>query len=139
MEVKSQLPSFQKLVKLSTLVTLKKVAYSGIDPRIFQSGKFKATINRITKRGSTRLRQALYTAVQCGLTNNCNSKIKEFYDKKRSEGKPHKVAITTEYRKINKIKTEQKGRLFGFYFIKLNKTLLTFVLKIPLSALALDE
>jgi transposase len=71
----------------------KLVAYAGIDPRIFQSGKFKATINRITKRGSSKLRQALYTAVQCGLTNNRNTKLREFYDKKRSEGKPHKVAI----------------------------------------------
>ena len=71
----------------------KLVAYAGIDPRIYQSGKFTATINRITKRGSTKLRQALYTAVQCGLTNNRNTKLREFYDKKRSEGKPHKVAI----------------------------------------------
>jgi transposase len=71
----------------------KLVAYAGIDPRIYQSGKFTAAINRITKRGSSKLRQALYTAVQCGLTNNRNTKIREFYDKKRSEGKPHKVAI----------------------------------------------
>jgi transposase len=71
----------------------KLVAYAGIDPRVFQSGKFTATINRITKRGSTKLRQTLYTAVQCGLTNNRNVKIREYYDKKRSEGKPHKVAI----------------------------------------------
>ncbi|WP_230505446.1 IS110 family RNA-guided transposase, partial [Sutcliffiella rhizosphaerae] len=71
----------------------KLVAYAGIDPRIYQSGKFTASINRITKRGSTKLRQTLYTAVQCGLTNNRNAKLREYYDKKRSEGKPHKVAI----------------------------------------------
>jgi transposase len=71
----------------------KLVAYAGLDPRVYQSGKFTASINRITKRGSTKLRQSLYTAVQCGLTNNRNLKIREYYDKKRSEGKPHKVAI----------------------------------------------
>ncbi|MDX8368060.1 IS110 family transposase [Cytobacillus sp. IB215665] len=71
----------------------KLVAYAGIDPRVYQSGQFTATINRITKRGSTKLRQTLYTAVQCGLTNNRNMKIRTYYDKKRSEGKPHKVAI----------------------------------------------
>jgi len=71
----------------------KLVAYAGIDPRIYQSGKFTATINCITKRGSSKLRQALYTAVQCGLTNSRNTKLREFYNKKRSEGKPHKVAI----------------------------------------------
>ncbi|EQB34558.1 hypothetical protein M948_21085 [Virgibacillus sp. CM-4] len=71
----------------------KLVAYAGLDPRVYQSGKFTATINWITKRGSTKLRQTIYSAVQCGLTNNRNVKIREYYDKKRSEGKPHKVAI----------------------------------------------
>ncbi|WP_164217330.1 IS110 family transposase [Virgibacillus sp. YIM 98842] len=71
----------------------KLVAYAGIDPSVHESGKFKATINRITKRGSSRFRQALYTAVQCGLTNNRNAKLKAFYDQKREEGKPHKVAV----------------------------------------------
>src|SRR5699024_4141858 len=40
----------------------KLVAYAGLDPSVFESGKFKASINRITKRGSSRLRQTLYTA-----------------------------------------------------------------------------
>jgi transposase len=34
----------------------KLVAFSGIDPRVHESGKFKATQNRITKRGSSKLR-----------------------------------------------------------------------------------
>lgn len=69
------------------------VAYAGLDPAVFESGKFKATINRITKRGSSRLRQALYTAVQCGLAKSRNKKIIAFYERKRNEGKPHKVAV----------------------------------------------
>ncbi|MBB6451178.1 transposase [Geomicrobium halophilum] len=71
----------------------KLVAYAGIDPSVHESGKFKATINRITKRGSSRLRQAMFTAVQCGLTKNRNAKLKAFYDRKREEGKPHKTAV----------------------------------------------
>ncbi|WP_449355529.1 IS110 family transposase [Virgibacillus natechei] len=71
----------------------KLVAYAGIDPSVFESGKFKASINCITKRGSSRLRQALYTAVQCGLAKNRNKKLIAFYDRKRNEGKPHKVAV----------------------------------------------
>jgi len=71
----------------------KLVAFAGIDPRIHESGKFKATYNRITKRGSSRLRQALYTAVVYGLRNSRNSKLIEFYQKKRDEGKPHKVVM----------------------------------------------
>ncbi|MDP5276095.1 transposase [Chengkuizengella sp. 2205SS18-9] len=38
----------------------KLVAFAGIDPSVHESGKFKASINRITKRGSSRLRQVLY-------------------------------------------------------------------------------
>lgn len=71
----------------------KIVAYAGLDPSVFESGKFKASINRITKRGSSRLRQTLYTAVQCGLAKGRNKKLIAFYERKRSEGKPHKVAI----------------------------------------------
>ncbi|MEC0255166.1 IS110 family transposase [Paenibacillus lautus] len=40
------------------------VAYAGLDPGNYSSGKFTATSNRITKRGSKRLRRALYLAVQ---------------------------------------------------------------------------
>lgn len=71
----------------------KLVAYAGLDPSVFESGKYKASINRITKRGSSRLRQSLYMAVQCGLAKNRNKKLTAFYQRKRDEGKPHKVAI----------------------------------------------
>lgn len=72
----------------------KLVAFAGIDPSVFSSGKFSATRNRITKRGSTRLRKALYLAVICGIRGaRNNERIRTFYDKKRLEGKPHRVAI----------------------------------------------
>ena len=65
------------------------VAFAGLDPGIFSSGKFTTTSSRITKRGSKRLRRSLYLAVQCGLRRNTNRKI----DKKRTEGKPYKVVV----------------------------------------------
>lgn len=71
----------------------KLVAFSGIDPSVHSSGKFTATVNRITKRGSSRLRHALYMAVLCGIRGSRYKKLKEFYDRKRDEGKPSKVAI----------------------------------------------
>ncbi|MDQ7860926.1 transposase [Peribacillus frigoritolerans] len=37
-------------------------------------GKFTATINRITKRGSSRLRHSLYLAVLCGIRSSRNKK-----------------------------------------------------------------
>lgn len=69
------------------------VAYAGLDPGIFSSGKFTATSSRITKRGSKRLRRSLYLAVQCGIRGSTNKKIRDYYDKKRKEGKPYKVVV----------------------------------------------
>ncbi|MGF7029442.1 transposase, partial [Paenibacillus mucilaginosus] len=69
------------------------VAYAGLDPGIYSSGKFTATSNRITKRGSKRLRRALYLAVQCGIRRGVNQRITEYYSRKRKEGKPYKVVV----------------------------------------------
>ena len=65
---------------------------------------FKGTKNRITKRGSSRLRHALFTAVRCAIRDSRksrttkeliprNKKLRAFYDKKREEGKPYRVSI----------------------------------------------
>ncbi|WP_412850126.1 IS110 family transposase [Brevibacillus sp. 179-C1.2 HS] len=70
----------------------KLIAFAGVDPSVYASGKFVATSNRITKRGSKRLRHALYLAVQCGLRRSTNQRLRAFYDKKREEGKAKKVA-----------------------------------------------
>jgi transposase len=69
------------------------VAYAGLDPGIFSSGKFIATSSRITKRGSKRLRRSLYLAVLCGIRGSTNKRIRDYYDKKRKEGKPYKVVV----------------------------------------------
>lgn len=80
----------------------KLVAFVGVDPSVRSSGSFTASTNRITKRGSPRLRKALYQAVQCGirkrkmcpLKSSVNERMREYYDLKKGEGKPHKqVAI----------------------------------------------
>ena len=82
----------------------KLVAFAGIDPSVFESGRFKGTVNRITKRGSSRLRHALFMAVRSAIRDSRkqkttdeiiprNKKLRAFYDKKREEGKPYKVAI----------------------------------------------
>jgi Transposase IS116/IS110/IS902 family len=79
-------------------------AFAGVDPSVYSSGRFTASVNRITKRGSSRLRLALYMAVTCGIRDARkqkttdeiiprNKKLREFYDKKRDEGRPFRVAI----------------------------------------------
>lgn len=69
------------------------VAFAGLDPSVHSSGQFTASRNRISKRGSKRLRRALFLAVQCGLRRSCNTRLKAYYDKKRQEGKPCKVTV----------------------------------------------
>ncbi|WP_201318434.1 IS110 family transposase [Paenibacillus sp. EPM92] len=69
------------------------VAFAGLDPGVYSSGQFTASSNRITKRGSKRLRRALYMAAQCGLRRGTNPRLKAYYDKKRLEGKPYKVTV----------------------------------------------
>ncbi len=54
----------------------KLVAFAGIDPSVFESGTFKGTLNRITKRGSSRLRHALYMAVKCAI-RDCRKKKRQ--------------------------------------------------------------
>lgn len=71
----------------------KLVAFAGVDPSVHSSGKFTATINRITKRGSSRLRHALYLAVLCSLRKTGSKRLQTFYKAKREEGKAHKVAL----------------------------------------------
>ncbi len=77
----------------------KLVAFAGVDPSVYSSGKFTASVNRITQSGSYRLRHALYMAVQNGIRDSRkkqttdeiiarNKRLREFYDKKREEGKP---------------------------------------------------
>ncbi|MEE4569895.1 transposase [Paenibacillus polymyxa] len=72
------------------------LAYAGLDPSVYSSGKYTASRNRITMRGSKRLRRALYLAVQCGIINGINGILKilkNYYDMKRKEGKPYKVVV----------------------------------------------
>ncbi|WP_332634887.1 IS110 family transposase [Halalkalibacter flavus] len=101
----------------------KLVAFAGVDPEVFESGKFKATLVLITKRGSSRLRHALYMAVRAGIRDARkkktsdeiiprNKRLREFYDKKRSEGKLYKVAVIAC---VNKL-------LHWIYAILKNKT-----------------
>jgi len=78
----------------------KLVAFAGVDPSVHSSGKFTPTINRITKRGSSRLRHALYLAALCSLRKTGSKRLQAFYKAKREEGKAHKVALVACINKL---------------------------------------
>lgn len=69
----------------------KLVAYAGLDPKVRQSGTWSASKTRMSKRGNALLRYALiWTA------NNIRkhpSKMKEYYELKRSQNKLHYNAL----------------------------------------------
>jgi transposase len=69
------------------------VAFAGVDPSVRESGDFKATVNRITKRGSSRLRHALFVAALRGLGKSGSKRVQAIYQAKRAVGTPHKVAL----------------------------------------------
>jgi len=74
------------------------VAYIGIDPRVHESGTSIKGKGYITKRGSKVLRTILYNAASVAVLHD--NMFKEFFQKKRDEGKPYRVALVATMRKM---------------------------------------
>lgn len=72
-------------------------AYAGIDPKITQSGTMLHT-GHMTKRGNGNLRWALFLAANVNRIHD--PELKEFYEKKRSEGKSYRHATNAVARKL---------------------------------------
>lgn len=77
------------------------VSYAGINPSISQSGKFEGTDNKITKQGSAYLRRAIWLGADGA--RRFDPKLREYYEQKRDEGKPHRVAVTAVARKLTHV------------------------------------
>lgn len=81
-------------------------AYAGIDPSVRKSGQFTGTHNRMSKRGSPYLRTAFYLAAKAVIYSNwtrnpeAQAVLREFYEKKKAEGKKPKVALGAVMRKL---------------------------------------
>ena len=69
----------------------KLLAFAGLDPVIKQSGNFQADTMKISKRGSTYLRYAIYRVAFLIIYNN--ETFHNYYITKRSQGKNHRVAL----------------------------------------------
>lgn len=73
------------------------LSFAGLEPGYYQSGQSEHT-GHMVKRGSSHLR--------CGIMNCClpvvkfNMTFTQFYAKKRSEGKPHRVAMSHVAKKL---------------------------------------
>ena len=70
------------------------ISYAGLDIEVYESGKFKATSHRISKKGSKYLRYALWQVAK--VAKVCwkhDSMFKAYYHKKKSEGKHFYVIL----------------------------------------------
>jgi len=74
------------------------IAFSGLDPKIRQSGKALNSTGRLTKRGSRYLRRSLFIAAN--VARQCDPQFQALYDKKRAEGKSYTVATCVVARKL---------------------------------------
>ncbi len=79
----------------------KLVAFVGIDPSVHQSGEFTGTQNKMSKRGSPRLRRAIWLAANVAAFHD--PVLSAFYQKKRVEGKHHYTALGAVARKLTLI------------------------------------
>lgn len=76
-------------------------AFAGLDPGTHQSGKFIATGVSMVKRGSTYLRWAILNAARLvAMRDPC---FKDYYQRKRKEGKHHFVALTHVAKKLIRV------------------------------------
>lgn len=78
------------------------VAYSGLDPRVKQSGASLKHNTHITKRGSPFLRRDIFIAATIAV--KWDHELGLYYQKKRNEGKGYREAVVAVSRKlINRI------------------------------------
>lgn len=79
----------------------KVLAYAGVSPSTYQSGRIDNCYSHMEKRGSRYLRYALFIAAQyvCRWDNT----FSEYLSKKRSEGKHYFVAISHAVKKLVRV------------------------------------
>lgn len=74
------------------------VAYTGLDPRIRQSGQVLNQHTKLTKRGAPELRRVLFLAAN--IARQHDVEMRAYYHKKRSEGKSYTAATVATSRKL---------------------------------------
>jgi transposase len=76
------------------------IAFAGIDPSVYQSGKYEGT-GRISKRGNRHLRRVIWIMTKNVIHHN--SLFKTFFLKKRKEGQAFKKAMFATSHKLIRV------------------------------------
>lgn len=79
----------------------KLLAFAGLDPSIYQSGKFIPSSGSMVKRGSPYLRWALTQSARLAALN-CST-FSDYLNKKLSEGKHYNVAVSHLAKKLVRV------------------------------------
>jgi transposase len=79
----------------------KLLAFAGLEPSTFESGKFIAKDMRMVKRGSPHLRWAVLEAAR--LISMRDETFRAYYQKKKAEGKHHNVANSHVAKKLIRV------------------------------------
>jgi len=77
------------------------IAFIGTDPAIYQSGTSVNVKGSISKRGNSHLRRSIWHMARSATV--WNPILKEYYDKKRSEGKTFKQSVIAVANKLIRI------------------------------------
>lgn len=78
----------------------KLIAFAGIDPTVYQSGKFEGA-SRISKRGNRHLRRVIWMMTTCVIQHNAT--FRAYFMKKRTEGQPFKKAVFATAHKLIRV------------------------------------
>lgn len=77
------------------------VAFSGINPLVYESGNFKAKNTNISKKGSSYLRNALIQASR--IIVKYDSTFEKYFNKKKAEGKHYNNCINHVAKKLVRV------------------------------------
>ncbi len=93
----------------------KILAYAGLSPSTYQSGQLNmsGTHSHMEKRGSRYLRYAIYNAAKFAC--QWDPTFAAYFEKKRAEGKPYKVAVSHAAKKLVRViyALEKTGRPYA--------------------------
>ena len=99
--MKTAVPFLAELGGIERFSSYKKlIAFIGIDPSIYQSGKYKGT-GKISKRGSRHLRRILYSMVMCVV--RYNSFFRSYHLRRKAEGLPPKKSFLATAHKLIRV------------------------------------
>lgn len=74
------------------------VAFTGLDPKVFQTGQYDAPRRQVSKRGSPYLRRTIWLMAHRAVCREGD--LRDFWRRKRRQNKHHLVAVTAAANKL---------------------------------------